>query len=135
MKDTLIKSGRKIKRAVYDPATDTKRTDVKGRIRKRIQDEVVEGQQYDLFDLIADLSKRCNILERGLIFLLKSMKDQSTLPATLTTYNDSIELYVSELLAGNYKSRTDLVPDISDLYGELMRRDNKVTQILEEEGY
>lgn len=135
MEEKLVKSGRKVKKGYYDPATDITRTDKKGKIRKRIQEEVVDGQEYDLFDLIADLSKRCNILERGLILLLKSIKDTDGLPATLSGYNDSIELYVAELLAGNYKARTDLVPDISDLYAELMRRDTKVTSILEEEGY
>jgi len=135
MKEILVKSGRKVRRAVYDPATDSTRLDVKGKIRKRIQEEVTGDSEYDLFDLIADLSKRCNILERGLILLFKSMKDNGTLPATLSGYNDSIDLYVTELMAGRYKARTDLVADISDLYQELMRRDTKITTILQEEGY
>jgi len=135
MEHKLIKSGRKVKRAVYDPATDTTRSDAKGRIRSRIQEEVLADDTYDLFDLIADLSKRCNILERGFFLLLKDMKDGSTLPATLTGYNDSIEYYIAQLGTGDYKARTDLAADIAVLHQELMRRDNKVTEILEAEGY
>ena len=135
MKQTLIKSGRKVKRAVYDPATGVTRSDKKGIIRKRIQEEVVDGQEFDVFDLVADLSKRCNILERGLFLLFKDMKDNSTLPASLSGYNDSIEYYISELNAGTYKARTDLAIDISDMHQELMRRDTVVTEILEDEGY
>lgn len=135
MKDTIVKNGRIFKKAVYDPATGTTRTDKKGKIRKRIQEEVISGDSYDLFDLIADLSKRCNILERGLILFFKSLKDTGKLPATLSGYNDSIDMYITELMAGRYKARTDLAPDISDMYAELMRRDTKVTEILEEEGY
>lgn len=135
MKEKLVKNGRKIKKGYFDPATGETRTDRKGKIRKRIQEEIVPGQEYDVFDLVADLSKRCNILERGLILLLKSMKDAGTMPASLSGYNDSIDLYVNDLMDGTYKARTDLVSDISDLYAELMRRDTKVTEILQEEGY
>jgi len=134
MKDTLVKVGRKVKRAVYDSATDTVRTDPKGKIRKRIEGEVA-STGYDVFDIISDLSKRCNILERGLFLLLKDMKDKSTLPASLSGYGDSIEYYIAELVAGRYKARTDLAPSIADLHQELMRRDTKVTSILEQEGY
>jgi len=134
MKDTLVKVGRKVKRAVYDSATDTVRTDPKGKIRKRIEEEVA-ASGYDVFDIISDLSKRCNILERGLFLLLKDMKDNTTLPVSLTGYGDSIDYYVTEMLAGRYKSRTDLADDISVLHIELMRRDTAVTTILEQEGY
>ena len=135
MKQTLIRSGRKIKRAVYDPATDTTRVDAKGKIRNRIQREVISGQDFDVFDLVADLSKRCNILERGLFLLLKDMKDNTTLPASLTGYNTSIEYYISALGDGSYKARTDLAADIATMHQELMRRDTVVTEILEDEGY
>ena len=136
MKNTVIKEGRKIKKAVYDPATDTTRTDNKGKIRQAIQSEVITGDaEYDLFEIIADLSKRCNILERGLFLLFKDMKDNATLPAALSGYNDSIEYYVSQLISGDYKARTDLAADIADMHQELMRRDNKITEILESNGY
>lgn len=136
MKSTVIKQGRKIKKAVYDPATDTTRTDNKGKIRQSIQSEVINGdEEYDLFEIIADLSKRCNILERGLFLLFKDMKDNSTLPSSLSGYNDSIEYYITQLNAGNYKARTDLADNIADMHQELMRRDNKITEILENNGY
>jgi|SRR6056297_1399351 len=135
MENKLVKSGRKIKKGIYDPATNQTRTDKKGKIRKRIQDEIVNSEEYDIFEIIADLSKRCNILERGLFLFFKTLKDNGDLPGSLSGYNDSIDFYVDELVAGRYKSRTDLVDDISELYVKLMERDNKVTQILEEEGY
>jgi len=135
MEKILLKSGRKIKKAVYDPATNSTRTDAKGKIRERIESEVIDGQNFDIFDLIADMSKRLNVLERGLFLYFKTLKDNGELPASLSGYNDSIDYYITELMAGRYKARTDLVDDISDMHQELMRRDTKVTEILESEGY
>lgn len=58
MEIKLHRDGRKFTKGFYDPATGLIRNDHKGKVRYRIEKEV-----NDLYDLIADLSKRLDILE------------------------------------------------------------------------
>ena len=132
----IKKAGRIYKKAYRDPATGTESTGRKAKVRYRIQNEVNEGEQYDIFDIVADLAKRLNMVERGMMVLLKDMKDADTLPAVLKAkYSDMIENYITALMEGTYKARTDLAADNDATFTELLARDAKVTQILAECGY
>lgn len=136
MDNVKIRDGRKYKNGVYDPATDTTRTDVKGRIRKRIQSEVIPGEEYDIFDLCADLAKRLNMIERGMMVLLYTMQEAGTLPEEISEpYSAIITTYMEKLSTGEYEARTDLEADNYANFIKLMQRDNQITQILKEEGY
>jgi hypothetical protein len=136
MKEGIEKVGRIYKKTYIDPATDTERYDKKAKARYRIQKEVNPGEEYDVFDIVADLAKRLNMIERGLIMLLADMKTNDTLPATIETkWAGIIDGYLAVLTAGEYKARTDLAADNDATFTELMRRDNMVTQILAECGF
>jgi hypothetical protein len=136
METGIIKSGKIYKKVYKDPATGTESTDRKAKVRYKIQNEVVPGEQYDIFDIIADLSKRLNMIERGMMVLLKDMKDNDTLPEILEAkYGGMIDNYITAITDGTYKARTDLAADNDATFTKLLARDAKVTQILAECGY
>lgn len=128
--------GRIYKKTYKDPATDTVRTDLKAKARYRIQKEVIPDEDYDIFDIVADLGKRLNMVERGMMVLLYDMKEEDTLPELIKAkYSNMIETYMDMLTSGTYAARTDLALDNDATFTELMRRDAKVTSILAECGY
>jgi len=132
----LVKKGRLYKKTYVDPATGTANTDRKAKARYRIQTEVNPGEEYDIFDIVADLAKRLNMVERGFMILLKDMKDDDLLPALIKdNYSDMIEGYMTALMTGEYKARTDLAASNDATFTELLRRDNAVTAILAESGF
>jgi len=136
METGVEKIGKLYKKTYKDPATGTVETSKKAKARYRIQTEVNPGEEYDIFDVIADLAKRLNMIERGMMVLLKDMKDQDTLPAILKLrYSAMIENYITALMDGTYIARTDLALDNDATFTELLRRDAKVTEILSECGY
>lgn len=136
MKEGIEKVGRIYKKTYIDPATDTERHDKKAKARYRIQTEVNPGESYDIFDIVADLAKRLNMIERGLIMLLADLKANDALPEIIETkWGGIIDGYLAALTAGDYKARTDLAVDNDATFTELMRRDNAVTQILTECGF
>jgi hypothetical protein len=136
MKTGIVKSGNIYKKTYVDPATDSARHDAKGKARYRIEKEVVPGENYDIFDITADLAKRLNMLERGMMLLLKDMKDAGNLPTVMETkYGGLIDSYMAALGAGEYAARTDLAADNAATFAELLRRDNAVTTILAECGF
>jgi hypothetical protein len=136
MKTGLQKVGRIYKKTYIDPATDSEKYDRKAKARYRIQTEVNPGEEYDVFDIVADLAKRLNILERGMVLLMDDMKTKGVLPEIIeTNYVQIIDEYLGALAAGQYKARTDLAADNDATFTELMRRDSAVTQILAECGY
>jgi hypothetical protein len=136
METGIQKVGRIYKKTYKDPATGTENRDRKAKARYRIQTEVNPGEEYDIFDIIADLAKRLNIMERGMVLLLSDLRDRDLLPEVIkNSYVQMIDGYMAALAAGQYRARTDLAADNDATYTELMRRDNAVTQILAECGY
>jgi len=136
METGIKKVGRIYKKTYRDPATASEKYDRKAKARYRIQKEVNPGEEYDVFDIIADLGKRLNILERGMVLLMADMKENDMLPAVIVdNYGQIIDGYLAALQAGQYKARTDLAADNDATFSELMRRDNAVTTILAECGY
>lgn len=130
-----IKSGIRYKKGYYNPTTEETSTNTKEKIRYEIENSVLDNDNYNIFDIIADLSKRCNMLERYLMVLLKDKIDTNSLPVNLDSYRPLVEHYNTELSNGNYKSRTDLSEDKLAELVKLMDRDNKITEILENNGY
>ena len=130
------RGSRQYKRVYHDPATDKTSNDQKAKIRYEIESQVTQGKDYDYLDIIADLGKRLNMIERGFIFLLDAMKTAETLPTAIATqWTDIIEGYMTMINDGTYKARTDLAEDNFETFQELMRRDNEVTKILQRNGY
>lgn len=130
-----IKSGIRYKKGYYNPTTEELSSNTKDKIRYEIENNVLENEKYNIFDILADLSKRCNLLERCLMVLLKDKIDTNSLPSSLDSYIPLVEHYNTELSNSNYKSRTDLSEDKLAELVKLMDRDNKITEILENNGY
>ena len=136
MEEGVKKVGKIYKKTYKDPATATVKTDTKAKARYRIQKEVIPGEDYDVFDIIADLGKRLNMVERGMMVLLYDMKENDTLPELIEAkYSNMIDSYMGMLTSGTYAARTDLALDNDATFNELMRRDATVTGILAECGY
>lgn len=130
-----IKSGVRYKKGYYNPTTEETSTDIKDKIRYEIENQVLENNNYNIFDILADLSKRCNMLERIIMLLLKDHIDNNNLPAVLDIYKPLIEYYITSITDGTYKSRTDLEENKLEVLTKLMERDNKITEILQKNGY
>ena len=126
------KGSRQYKKVYYDPATNLTRHDKIAKARYEIETEVTPGKPYDYLEIIADMGKRLNMIERGFMLMLDAMKTAGTLPPAIENqWTDIIEGYIAMLNDGSYKARTDLAEDNFATFQELMRRDNKITTILE----
>jgi hypothetical protein len=136
MEETRLKKNPFIHRAYADPATGSVRTDKKARIRYRIEKEAAgDGTEYDIFDIIADLSKRLDYVERGLMLLLNGMRGAGMIPADIeSNYGVLISDFMTSIDPANktYETRADL-EDTFALYTKLKNRFNKITQIIKEE--
>jgi len=127
--------GRKHIKTYFDPATNTAHSDRKAKARYRIEKEILPDKDYDIFDIIADLSKRLNMIEKGVMLLLKDLINQDALPTALEPYRKMINSFCEEINNNNYITRTDLKANNFETFLELLRRDKAVAKILIEEGY
>ena len=70
MKTGLKKEGRIYTKTYFNPATGVEDSSKKSIMRYKIQKEVIPGEEYDIFDIAADMQKRINILEQAVASLL-----------------------------------------------------------------
>lgn len=101
-------------------------------VRERIFEEIGD---YDIYEIVADLSKRICLLERLLLRLAKAEKDEAKLPETIVNlYGEMIDTYAAGVENGMIKDRTDLENNWS-VFNKLQQRTAKIAEIVEEEMY
>jgi len=129
MKDAIYKSGRKRQLGVYDPATDQIRIDAKGKIRKQIEAEV-----GDIYDLIADQSKRIALLERMLLRIIQNIGNGDDIATAVSDYTTSANLILGAIESDQAQDRIDLYesddPVNTELITKLMTRSNQISAIV-----
>lgn len=101
-------------------------------VRERIFEEIGD---YDIYEMVADLSKRICLLERLLLRLAKAEKDEAKLPETIINlYGEMIDTYAAGVENRMIKDRTDLENNWS-VFTKLQQRTAKIAEIVEEEMY
>lgn len=104
----------------------------KERARERIFNEIGE---YDIYEIVADLSKRICMLERFGMRLGQAMMENNTLPENIKEmYGAFLQAYVTGVEAREIRDRTDLENNW-EVFNRLMFRMNKVADIIKEEMY
>lgn len=104
----------------------------KERVRSRIYKEIGD---YDLYEMIADLSKRICMLERLLLRYADAAKSDGSLPASIVQlYGGMIDAYMNGLATEQIKDRTDL-EDNWIVFQKLQTRTAKIADIVKDEMY
>lgn len=99
-------------------------------VRKRIFDEL---GNYDVYEMVADLSKRICMLERLLVRVSKHLKDNNLLSEyVVQAYGPMIEGYLAGLAADVIRDRTDL-EDSAAVFNKLQFRTAKIADIVKQE--
>ena len=110
----------------------TKTQTAKERARSRIYKELGD---YDVYEMVADLSKRICLLERLLIRFADAAKTDGSLPEPIAQlYGDMIDAYMIGLTDQTIKDRTDLENNWL-VFRTLQTRTAKIAEIIEEEMY
>ena len=87
----------------------------------------------DTEEIIADLTKRIELLERLLLRVMYYQLSGQEIPEELKqSYLPLIQAYVQSVDNGNFKSRID-VEDVHEVFGRLTVRFNEITNIVKEE--
>lgn len=93
----------------------------------------IEQTLGDIYDLLADGSKRVGMIERLVMRLSKSILNNESLPEEYrTTYTSFVNDYVNAVDNQIFVDRTDLEEN-SILFPTLMQRFGTITQILQDE--
>ena len=108
----------------------TKTQTAKERARNRIYKELGD---YDVYEMVADLSKRLGMLERLCVRVAKKLKDDGFLEGYIEDhYGPLVDQYVFAIDNGLIKDRVDL-EDLQQLFTKIQYRANVVAVIVEEE--
>jgi len=100
----------------------------KSRTREKLNDEV-----GDIFDLLADLSKKVTMIERLGLYVAQELISNNQLPNTEERYGTLIDYYA------NYLEENDHVVDVADLedsqelFLKLVNRTRKIKDIVKQE--
>lgn len=102
----------------------------KAKIRKRIDEEV-----GDVYDLLADTSKRLAMLERLTMFVLHDYLNNVPLSDERNSlYSYLVQQYIDSIESFTVKNRVDL-ENPEELFNKLAQRSNRIADIFIEENY
>jgi len=102
----------------------------KEKTRKRIFNELGD---YDIYDMLADVSKRLGMLERLTVRMAKKLKDDGLLTGYVeTAYGPLVDQYVALIDAGVAKDRVDL-EDLPQLFAKIQTRMTTIANIVDQE--
>lgn len=103
---------------------------VKEVIRNRIFNEI---GNYDIYDIIADISKRLAMIERLSVRSFKYLKDSCVLNGyVVDNYSDFLDRYVEIIDNGIVRDRVDLEP-LDIVFEKILRRVTMIACIVDEE--
>ena len=90
---------------------------------------IISSSVGDLHDLVADISKRVDILERLLMITLQDLINNKQVTSFDKTKIDMVNNYLSDVSARNVKTRVD-IENIDSLFSKLGKRVTSITEII-----
>ncbi len=93
----------------------------------------IESEVGDIYDLVADLSKRLALIERAVVYVMKNILDSDPIP---TKYQDLADTMATLFATDPVTDPVDICGiDENDLVSHLGDKIRKISQILDDEGY
>jgi hypothetical protein len=93
----------------------------------------VESSVGDIYDIVADVSKRISILERICLKTFAELYNSDNVSQSLKDeYKSLIDGYVSDVSGGDFKDRTDL-ETTSELFSRLKTKFKDIADIVQDE--